>query len=400
MGHFLLIQCKRLGRYLPVALCITALLLGGLVVAAGQLFATGHDTDNQKVRIAIAGHTDHPLIQVGLVALTSFDSTRMSMEVVAMEESAAKEALSRWEISAYAVIPDGFMEDALKGHLKTIRFVSQANAGDLFALFKAEITQVVSDLVLGAQKGVFGLGDALTQNQLTDKLPGQMDRLAITYADCILLRDRVYTVEELGVTDNLGLEDSLLCGLCVLLLLLMALPFAPVLICSDYALARVLHARRVSATRQVVGEVIAYGLMLSLMVALPVAGVLILLPDAVAVSLPTLLVRLLPVVWCLTTLSYLLYSLTGHLIGGVLAHFFLSLALCFVSGCLYPVFFFPSGVQQVANLLPTGLARAQLAGCLTGADTTQTGWLLAAYGGLFFLMAWWLRYRRMKGVTE
>lgn len=399
MARFLLTQCKRLWRYLPVALCVTALLLGGLAAAVqGMLTQTAENKENQKIKIAIAGQTDHSLLQLGFAALTSFDSTRFSMEVLQMNEEQAAYALKQGEIAAYAVIPEGFMDEAMKGHLKTLRFVSHANAGDLVALFKTEITRVISDLVVGAQKGVFGMEHTLRENQLAGKLPGQKDALALQYVDHILMRDKVYSVEELGVTDSLTLGDTLVCGLAVLLVLLMCLPFAPVMVPSDGALARTLHARRLSATRQVLAEFAAYALTLAVMAALPLTAVVVLMPDLLTVDLPSALLRLLPVLFCLAALSFGLYSLTDHLIGGVLAHFFGTLALCFVSGCLYPVFFFPAGVQKVANLLPTGLARTQLAGCLTGADTTDTALWLLGYGGLFLLAGTLLRLRRIKGV--
>ena len=62
----------------------------------------------------------------------------------------------------------------------------------------------------------------------------------------------------------------------------------------------------------------------------------------------------------------MLYTLSGDLVGGVLLQFFLGVAMCFVSGCLYPVYFFPESVQHLAQYLPAGLARSHLAGYITG----------------------------------
>ncbi len=401
MARFFLTQCKRLWRYLPVALCVTALLLGGLAVAVqGLLTHTANDEEHKKIQIAIAGQTDHSLLQMGFAALTSFDSTRFSMEVLQMTEPEAETALRQGELSAYVVVPEGFVEKAMRGELTPLKFVTNTAAGDLVDLFKSEITRVVSDLVVLAQQGVFGMGDALREHGLTAKLPGQMDKLAFQYVDYILLRDKIYAVEELGVADSLSLGDSLVCGLGVLLVLLMALPFAPVTVTADMALNRMLHARRLSATRQVLAECAAYALTLFLMAALPVLVAVCLFPNGLAVSAPEAVLRLMPAVLMLATLSFALYSLTSHLIGGVLAHFFATLALCFVSGCLYPVHFFPVAVQQVAGYLPTGLARTQLAGCFTGADTTAATLLLLGYAGLFLLTAMALRLRRIKGVSE
>lgn len=400
MGQYFSLQCKRLGRFLPIALCITALLLGGLALAAGAILGqSASGEENQKVRVAIAGDTKNALLEMGLATITSMDSTKLTIEVLTLTEDAAEDALRHGDISAYAVIPEGFMQSAMRGNMMTIRFVSSDKAGDMTTLFKTEITRVVSDLLIGAQKGVFGTEQALKENELKSRLPGQLNKLAMRYVDYILMRDQIYSVEELGALDSLSLEDSLLCGLAVLLLLLMCLPFAPVVIRSDYALARMLHARRLSAPKQLTAEFAAYGLTLTLMAALPLTAVAVLAPEMLAVSLPEAVLRLLPLLLMLAALSFLMYSLADHLIGGVLVHFFGTLALCFVSGCLYPVYFFPPAVQTIANRLPTGIARTQLAGCLTGANAVESTLWLVGYSALFLLIAGVLRLRRMKGVT-
>ena len=83
--------------------------------------------------------------------------------------------------------------------------------------------------------------------------------------------------------------------------------------------------------------------------------------------------------------------------GGVLLHFFGTLTLCFVSGCMYPVYFFPVALQKVSAYLPTGLARAQLSSCITGKTEFLTGLLLILYGILFLLLSVLLTRKRLRG---
>ena len=80
----------------------------------------------------------------------------------------------------------------------------------------------------------------------------------------------------------------------------------------------------------------------------------------------------------------------------VLLQFFLSTALCFVSGCMYPVYFFPVSVQRVAAWLPAGLARSQLASCITGENDVQTLLLLLAYALVFSIVGISARVRAVK----
>jgi hypothetical protein len=65
---------------------------------------------------------------------------------------------------------------------------------------------------------------------------------------------------------------------------------------------------------------------------------------------------------------------------------------------MYPVFFFPTAVQQVAAWLPTGLARTQIASCITAAAPASTLPLLG-YSAAFFALGTLLQIRRVREVA-
>ena len=171
-----------------------------------------------------------------------------------------------------------------------------------------------------------------------------------------------------------------------MLLMLACLPFAPLYVQQDRSLARVLRAQRLGALPQTLAEFGGYFAGLSLLLAV-VSWVLSrgnLLPEGV--SGWTLLLRALPALFAIGSLSYLLYSLTGHLTSGVLLSFFVTLVLCFVGGCMYPVTIFPESVQTLAGVLPSGLARQSLTACFMG--TSPVGlWPLLGYGAGFLVIA-------------
>ena len=90
----------------------------------------------------------------------------------------------------------------------------------------------------------------------------------------------------------------------------------------------------------------------------------------------------------------------GHsdLIGGVLMQFFVTLALCFVSGCLYPITFFPDAVQKLAKFLPTGIARMQIGNCILGCVSWETILPLLGFGCLFLGGAVLIRRFKVAGI--
>lgn len=399
MGKYFRLQCKRLLRFVPGALLV-ALILAGSLLLAFQLFArqNANQEENQRFPFAICGETDNPFLQMGLSALSSFDSSRYALEVLEMEEQEAARALAQGNIAAYVVIPEGFMDAALAGDIMPIDFYSTTGATGLVTLVKEEMSNVVSELLLSSQMGVYGMWDAMIDNGLVNKAGGQMDILTLRYADYIFVRDRIYTLEELGIADALGLESYMLCGLGVLLLLLICLPFAALMIPGDPALGRLLCSKGRPAWGQAACDFAAYAATLLCMLLVLVVAAGVFAPQIGNVAM--LFWKLIPVLIFAAAFSFMLYSLSRDLIGGVMMQIFVTVILCFVSGCLYPIDFFPVRIQQLAQWLPTGVARTQLASCITGNAPGWTLPVLLGYCTVFTLIGVWARVRHIQEVTQ
>ena len=155
---------------------------------------------------------------------------------------------------------------------------------------------------------------------------------------------------------------------------------------------RLLKSRGVGAISQTVCELGAYILFLLLLSAL-------LLPVFSAFSLKGIL-HLIPLVFCIGTVSYLIYNLSRDLVSGVLLQMVVAVAMCFVSGCFYPVYFFPLSVQNMAKFLPAAVAREHLSVLLTQQESTGSGLILAATGAVCLVLCLLIRHLRIKGVKE
>lgn len=387
MKQYFILQCKRLSRSLAGGFLVMILLLGGLAaVLTGVMDTQASKAENQKVQIGVVGSLDDPFLQMGVQAITTYDSSRFAMTLVPMEEAQAKKDLATGKISAYVVVPEGFVDSALNGDIKPLTYVSTLGGTGLNSVVQKEITQSISDLLVSGQKTVYGMYAVTSQEKLYRS--GDMDSLALKYAEYILVRDQVYSVQTLGVSQGQDLGSYLLCGFTVLLMMLGSLPFAWQMVGKDRSLGQMLCARGKSPFAQTAWDFIAYALMQLLMV-LAVLVLCLLVPNLR--DFGKLLLRAIPVAILGAAMSYLLYQLASDLISGVLLQFFVSLALCFVSGCLYPVYFFPSGVQKMAAWLPTGAARSLLAGSFMGLTVTL------GYSLVFFLLGSLVGCRKIRG---
>ena len=65
---------------------------------------------------------------------------------------------------------------------------------------------------------------------------------------------------------------------------------------------------------------------------------------------------MLPSVFLICALQYLIYELCSDVVSGTLLQFVVSIGLAYISGCIYPVGFFPKSLQIASSYLPIGFS--------------------------------------------
>ena len=390
MGKYFWIQIKRLGRILPIVLCVMAVLFGGIYFAYKSLVTQWSDPSKfGTISVGVVGTANERMLNLGLNALQSIDASDVSVKLVPMEEPQANASLQNGSISAYVVFPEGFMDNAVTGTIKPLRFVSAAGGENIVSMVKDELTKAIANVLLVSEKGAFAVGDVLEEHGREDIQWDKVNELALSYAAKIMDRTEVYVVEELGISEGLSFEDYLMSGLSVVFLFFMTLPFVAVFVKEESSTEQLLKSKRVGAFKQVLCELMAYILFMLLLTLFP----LVLLKKF---SLAGVL-QILPVVFCVVSISYFIYSLTRDLLSGVLLQLITAVALCFVSGCMYPVYFFPVSVQKLSRYLPTAMARNHIAGFITGNETTENILPMVGIGFGFVVLAVLIRYFRIGG---
>ena len=394
MKKYFVIQLKRLLRIFPPILVVTAILFGCLAVVYDAIASLEEEEGKQgKFQVGIVGTAGDTFLKMGLAAVESFDSTRYTVEFVEMTESDAETAMRRGKITAFIVIPENFLDEAMYGNIIPLKFVCAAGAVGMVSMIKDEISQLIEVMLIESQKGIYGSGNALNANGLNgSKIVGE---ISLEYVELVFARSRMYQVTEMKKFDGLGMSGYMLSGLCVTLFLLVCLTFAPVMIRGDQSLARVLAARRRPAIAQVLCDFAVYMVGLAGIVAV----VWLLAVAKVGHSLQLrVILQCIPALFAIGAMSFMLYEAASDLVSGVLLQFFATLVLCFVSGCLYPITFFPDSIQKLSNMLPTGLARLQLSDCILGKYSNENTLVLAGFGCAFLAVAILIRRIKVSGV--
>lgn len=381
-------------RILPPVLLVAAVLFGCMSLAYDAIGRISNDAGEQaKFKVGLVGTAGDSYMQMGLAAVESFDSTRFSVEFDQMEEKEAEAAMRWGKLAAFIQFPEGFMDAAMYGDIMPIKFVTSVGSDGLVSMVKEELTGVVEIMIAHTQKGIYGAGAAAGDHG--GNAGAAIDGISLQYVEFIISRSKGYKVVEIGTFDGLGMDGYLISGLCIVLFMLICLIFAPAMIRRDQAMARMLKSRSRPVWLQVLCDFAVY--MVGLLgIACVVLLLLLIRPEAQISA--TMILQCLPVVFSLGAISFLMYEAASDLISGVLMQFFVTLVLCFVSGCLYPITFFPDGVQKIAGYLPTGISRIQIGNCILGCVSWETIAALLRLGCLFLAGSVLIRRIKVTGV--
>lgn len=384
MKEYFIVQIKRTVRLLPYILAI-AITLSFCAFFAYQSMASAYGENDQfdRIRVATVGTADDQLMEIGISALQSIDSSRMSIELIQMDKTEAENQLIYGHIDAYIVFPEGFIEDAMHGNIRPLHFVSCPGNRDMLAIFKDEVTKALGEILMASERGTFALADVMREFGYGDAASDQMNRIALEYAMIILQRDDMYEVELVGAADGMTFTGYIASGLSTILLFLLALPFASVLILEDDSLIKQLYRKGVGVISQSICEFTAFWFGILIIVLLPC----IILAD----NCFSALAAMIPSSFCVCAVCYLLYSLCRNYLGGVMLQLLVALFMCFMCGCMYPVHFFPVKLQRIAAYFPAALVRNQISKFF--GETLQMQYLpLIAWGIVCFSCCVGIRY--------
>lgn len=405
---YLLAQMKRVKKALPAVLIMTLLLTGCIaLISKVMLIADSSSEKKQKVQIGLVGDISGSYLGFGISALQHLDSSRFAIKFIEMEEEEARDRLNHGTLSAFVIVPEGFVEAAVRGENMPLTYVSTSGSLGLGSMIMNELVNTISSLLTESQNAIYGMQNYLVNNGMSDIYWQATDELYLRFLDFILGRTTVYELELTGLSGNLSMIGYYLCGFTVLFLLLWGIAGSPLYIKKDHALPALLSSKGQNTLSQMAGEFVAYFVLMAtsfLLVIVLVAVAMGLtgftLPEWEREGIGILFgfyVKMLPVAAVICAMQLLLFELTSDMVSGILLQFLCALSLGYLSGCFYPISFFPESIQMVQPLLPTGVAVNYGGNLLMEESTAIEMMLLLGYLLLFLVLATAVRKRKIAG---
>lgn len=379
MGNFVnyqKVQLKRTLKVFPTILFMTMLLLAG----AGLLFfmflklQQTQPDEPKKYQIGIVGDTDDPFLTMGIATVQDMDSSRFIMDFIILEKEDAEERMKNGELSAYLIVPEDFVHSVMIGENKKIRFISSEGNVDLSTLLLNEVVGIISRMLTESQAAGSGLYAIMKENGLQDSYGTYADMQDLKIALTVLTRTDLYEIETFESDKTISVISYYVCGIFLFFLSIWGINASGILAVKNRSMERLLKSRGHSVASQVVAEYLAYfGLLLLSMLILCFLAFM-----GMKISERTLaewnyategivfrfFVQLIPVFLLVCAVQFFLYECTQDCISAILLQFVVAIGLSYLSGCFYPISFFPEMIQKLNQALPTGIALSYMCDCI------------------------------------
>ena len=389
------LQLKRKIKMLPRVLALTLALLIIVGTAGFMIYKNSlNDESKRLITIDIVGNDESKLIGACLNALNSLDSSRYAVKIEKMSEDKARERLMNGAISGYIVVPENYTQDIYNGKETHLEYVSTSGASGIGMTLISEIIGVTAKAGIESARAIYGAQSYVKDNCKDKNAFNEGNRLFEKYAALMLTRRELYKVKTIGVSGHPSVITYLICGLMIMFLLLWGVSCSP-LFCPSSELSCVLSTRGLKATGQIVGEGMAYAVLMVLCT----MPVFIILKAAVGISKIDLgsfasllsgrfIMAYLLCAIMLCMMQFFLYEITRGGISAPLLQFLNAVVQGYICGCFYPQSFFPDYLSAVTAHLPAGVA-VRLLGDISASNVTET----IIYAALFFILSVLVRQR-------
>ncbi|EHI55345.1 hypothetical protein HMPREF9333_01481 [Johnsonella ignava ATCC 51276] len=410
MGKFwiyVITQMKRALRLLPLAVISSILILLGLGLTAFMLFKPDEMAQGKKkIEVAVVGNTEESYLGFGIGMLNNLDSSRVSINFSYMSEDEAKDKLLKGEVSGYIVIDDDFIEALGRGENIPIKYVTQKDGG-LIEMVARDTAGVISSIIVNSEKAIYAMQAYMNINGREDEIAAHTKNMNNNFLSIVLSRKNIYDV---NIADGLRGASTLeyySSGLMIFFTFLLGIGSGLFLVKTDKALYRLLYIRGHNAVSQVLGEYIAFSMILMVSVFTIFLSISVVILSAhidinasyenFSISAIEFVVRFIPVIFMLSAFIFLIYELAGDIISSVIAVFITAISLAYISGCLYPADFFPKAVRNISALLPLGAALRYMLGAFADSNKSVLYTVvLFIYILAFLILSFILRKQRLE----
>jgi hypothetical protein len=326
------------------------------------------------------------------------DSSRFAVDIIKMTEKEAKKSVNKGTVSAYVIIPEGFVDSIMTGENEQITLVTADSSEDIMTKLVYEFMDEISHYLIETQNSITGLENYMREAGEEEEITGAIDDINILYVNLIMNRDDLFEIKT--VRNDSGAVSSLagiICGLMVFMLMLFPLAYCPLYVRRSVTLNEFLSSRGIGIISQVLCEYFSY-LVMALLCLLPLISLIVYVIHASGLEVIEwkagffedymyFVLGFIPLLIMFSALQYMLFLVCDNYISGIGIQFVCAVILGYLGGCFYPLSFFPEAVRDLAPFQPAGLSVKYLGDILLANESGGILLAVFAYAVLFLVLS-------------
>lgn len=397
---------KRNIRLLPsILLPVLAIGLVFAVIGSAAVYSVLNSESRAKVKLGLVGKTEGTYLGFGIDSVQKYDTSKYELTFLRLDEETAKSKLKKREISAYLVVPDRFVSDLVEGENPQITYVSNKSENNFSFEIIKEVAAVISSTVSPAEAGIYSMHKIADDNGFSKSEIRKADtELSLDYISFVLNRNKIFAPEFLGVSDGLPGETYYFCAVIFFFMLIWGIFCTGILKTKTVSYIGYIKSRGIGITRQITGEYFAFSVVSAtvLVVISVITGCVfehipLNLPgfDRIGVSSALLFsFKILPALFMITAFEFLLYELVESSCAVIIGQFVCAIVFAYMSGCFYPINFFPVSYQKIVPFLPFGAAFSYIRQAFAKNISLSGFVAVTAYGLAFVIISVFARKAR------
>lgn len=379
------LELKRAFRRIPQMLLGAAalfILMGAAALLAGR--ALYGESALGRIQVGVVLEEDR-LAKQAMSMISSLESVKSICDFSYIEEEEGEKRLKAGELDALMKLPEGFIEDIISGANTPVTIVFPMDAGPESRVFK-ELTDAGAGTLSAAQAGIYAGDELLAFYGMADSvsvLERDLNRLFLEYSlprMDYFKKAKVSATGDVDVITFYGISGFVLC------LLFGSIPASGYLAPKSRIMKQKLTLGGMGPFVRALSAVLGLSFLL-LAIAAPAAALAVKL-DVAAFSLKTagslLLVLLSASAFCVC-----MFRLSGSLLSGVMALFFVTVMNHFLAGGFLPDVFLPEGIRNMKTVLPSGILMDGVKMIITESWSLSVFLRLSMLFGVCFLICFW-----------
>lgn len=328
-----------------IAFCGNEFLYGGL----------SNMSEGLNISLGIVLEDDSELAGTVRDSILGMSEVTSVIDFQFVDKDTAMDKLTSGGLIAAIVIPKDTAYNIVHGKNTPMIVVFPEDSG-MEAVIIKEVADSLSAMLSSAQAGIYSIYDFYDDHDASSYKKDALRRMNLKYINLVATGDTMFDTTEVTATGSIPLMTYYITGGLVLFVLLFGINCFSFLKGTPAVTSKKLSLRGTPLILQGLASYISIVLVQFTAIAViiaPAVWVMSLFNLSLSLTGIVGLILVIPVYIVLSSaLVYAVSQLTPHNMGRIMTTFFVSLGMCFLSGCFIPSIMLPELIQKIGSFMP------------------------------------------------